>query len=91
MLYALHEMQHALWMPWAALAQVNRSLFSDPLSPLAYTPLSKSVAASAELMLRVTQRYTKPLFDIDSVEIDGEPVAVTEEIALAKPFCELRH
>jgi len=48
-------------------------------------------AAGFELMLRVTQRYNKPAFGIDSVLIAQRQVAVREEVALDKPFCRLLH
>jgi poly(3-hydroxybutyrate) depolymerase len=91
MLYTLHEISHSLLAPWAALARANRQLFSDPLSPFSYTPVARSMAAGSELFLRLTQRYEKPLFGLNQTQIDGQMVAVTDEVVLKKPFCELRH
>jgi len=91
MLYTLHEITHTLLAPWSALARANRQMFSDPLSPLSYMPVARSMAAGSELFLRVTQRYGKPSFRLSETQIDGKAVSVTEEVVLKKPFCELRH
>lgn len=91
MLYTLHELSRSLLAPWAALARVNRQLFSDPLSPLSYMPLARSMAAGSDLFVRIAQRYGRPSFNLTETVIDGRPVAVTEEVSISKPFCELRH
>jgi poly(3-hydroxybutyrate) depolymerase len=91
LLYTLHEMSHTALTPWQMWASMNASLFSHPFSPLSYSPLSRKIAAGSELFVRVTQRYQKPEFGIDEVIIDGRPVAVSETVALDKPFCKLLH
>jgi poly(3-hydroxybutyrate) depolymerase len=90
-LYALHEMQHALLAPWNVWAKTHHELFSHPFSLLAYAPGAKRVAASADLMHRLTKRYDKPEFGLDHTVIDGAEVAVTERVALRRPFCRLLH
>ncbi|MCW5625888.1 MAG: polyhydroxyalkanoate depolymerase, partial [Burkholderiales bacterium] len=62
-----------------------------PHSPLAYAPVSRSVAAANELMVRLLQRYAKPEWGIDTVEVAGKPVAVAIEPIVEKPFCHLLH
>jgi poly(3-hydroxybutyrate) depolymerase len=91
MLYVLHEFQHALLAPWNQAAKVGLELFSNPFSPLAYFPESRRAAAGAELFYRLTQRYEKPAFGLDSTQIDGRAVAVHERVVLGKPFCRLLH
>jgi poly(3-hydroxybutyrate) depolymerase len=91
MLYALHEMQSALLAPWANLAKTSLSLFTHPFSPLSYSPLSQRFAANSELLLRLTQEYGKPAWDIDSAIVADRAVAVSQSIALDKPFCKLIH
>ena len=91
MLYTLHEMSHAALAPWQMWASMNASMFSHPFSPLSYSPLSRKIAAGSELFVRVTQRYQKPQFDISEVRVEGKPVAVSEAVALDKPFCRLLH
>ncbi|MFO1361438.1 MAG: polyhydroxyalkanoate depolymerase [Burkholderiales bacterium] len=91
MLYALHEMHHALLAPWNVWAKTHHELFSHPFSPLAYAPGAKRVAASAELIHRLTRRYEKPEFGLQRALVGGVEVAVNERVALRKPFCRLLH
>jgi poly(3-hydroxybutyrate) depolymerase len=91
MLYALHEMQHAILAPWNILAKVNHDIFSHPFSPLSYVPGSRRIAASNELFHRLTKRYEKPAFGLHRTLVDGVEVAVAERVALDKPFCRLLH
>jgi len=91
MLYNLYETQHQMLGPWRIAAEAARGWFGHPLSPFAYTPIARRIAASTELFLRVTQRYEKPAWNIDSTTIDGKPVAVEAVVELDKPFCKLVH
>ena len=60
MLYQLHEMQRAFLTPFAAFTDAGSQLFSSPYSPLAYTPISRQLAAGYELMTRIGKEYQKP-------------------------------
>jgi len=91
LLYALHEMSHAALAPWQMWASINANVFSHPFSPLSYSPLSRKIAAGSELFVRVTQRYQKPPFGISETRVGGKAVAVSEAVALDKPFCQLLH
>ena len=91
MMYALHEMQHSLFAPFAAAATASHALFTHPHSPWAHTPAARSFAAANELIMRLVRRYKKPEWGIDSVAIGGKPVAVTIEKHVVKPFCHLLH
>ena len=91
MLYALHEMQHAMLAPWVSFAEASLSLYTSPFSALSYLPHSQRLAAGSELMLRVTQRYSKPLWQIEDTVVGGKTVAVSPVAALEKPFCKLIH
>ena len=91
MLYTLHEMGHAALAPWEMWASLNASMFSHPFSPLSYSPLSRNIAAGNELFVRFTQRYDKPQFGISETRIGAKAVAVSETVALDKPFCQLLH
>ena len=91
MLYAIHEMQHAMLAPWVSLAEASMRLYTDPLSPFSYFPVSPRLAAGSELMLRLTQRYKKPLWQIEDALVGGKTVAVSAIPVLEKPFCHLIH
>ncbi len=91
MLYHLHELQRRFLNPMSVWAQATSELFSSPYSPLAYTPLSRRLAAGYELMHRVGKRYEKPAFDLPTTNVAGVEVKISEEVVLERPFCELRH
>ncbi len=91
MIYDLHELQHAAAEPLRLLAETGQQLFTNPFSPLAYLPQSQRVAASSELLARVVKRYEKPAFGLSETSIHGKSVAVREEVADTKPFCNLLH
>ena len=91
MLYQMHDLQHAVLEPLRWWAQANALVFGNPLSPASYTPQAKKMAASFELMLRLSKRYSRPAFEIPHVEVNGRTVEVVEEVLLDKPFCRLLH
>lgn len=91
MLYDLHELQRAFLNPFAAFTDTGSQLFSNPYSPLAYTPVSRQIAAAYELMHRLGKDYEKPKWGLDSTQIGERTVAVTDRVALSRPFCNLVH
>ncbi|MFT3988761.1 polyhydroxyalkanoate depolymerase [Aestuariivirga sp.] len=83
MLYYLYEMNHAALAPWRAAADAGLNFWKNPANPLSSTQMGRSMAASLEMFERGTRRYGKPAFDLGP--------DVTEEVVLAKPFCNLLH
>src|SRR5260221_359489 len=82
MLYSLYEAQHLAVAPLRYMAEWSRGWFGNPFSPFAHLPISRRMAASSDLFLRVTDRYEKPQWHLEDVEI---------EVAQEKPFCRLIH
>lgn len=91
MLYDFHEFQRTFLNPLAYFTEQGSQLFSHPYSPLAYTPVSRQIAASYSLVHRLGKEYEKPQWGLPSTTIQGETVAVQDEIVLEKPFCKLVH
>jgi poly(3-hydroxybutyrate) depolymerase len=91
MLYQLHELQRSMLTPLMQWADASSKLFSNPVSPFAHTPFSQRIAAGYELMYRLGKDYEKPVFAIDTIEIDGATVGIIEETIVTKPFCRLLH
>jgi len=81
-LYTLYEAQHTALVPFRYFAELSRGWFGHPFSPLSHFPLSRRLAASSDLFLRLTERYEKPKWNIPEAET---------EVALARPFCNLIH
>jgi poly(3-hydroxybutyrate) depolymerase len=91
MLYYAYELQRQLAKPVRLWANAVEQVYSSPYNPWADTWFGKSMAASAEIVSRLTQNYSKPAFGLATTEVDGRAVAVNEEILLRKPFCRLLH
>lgn len=91
MLYDLHEIQRSFLAPLAAFSDTSSQLFSHPFSPLAYTPMSRQIAAGYELVHRLGKDYEKPQWGLNETRVNGQPVSVTEHCFLSKPFCNLVH
>jgi len=91
MLYQLYDWQRAAMEPWRLFAQAANELYGHPDSPLSYLPGSKNVAAAFDLMTRLTRRYERPEFGIESVVSGNREYAVREEFDLEKSFCRLLH
>ncbi|HUH59241.1 MAG TPA: polyhydroxyalkanoate depolymerase [Candidimonas sp.] len=91
MLYDLHELQRSFLTPLAAFTDTGSQIFSHPYSPFAYTPVSRQIAATCELVHRLGKDYEKPAWGLPFTEIAGKQVAITEHNVLAKPFCNLVH
>ena len=43
-------------------------IFSNPVNPLAHTPIGRSLAASYELFARMTRPHPKPAFGLTSTD-----------------------
>lgn len=91
MLYDLHEFQRAFLNPLAAFTEHGSQLFSHPYSPLAYTPVSRQIAASYSLVHRLGKEYEKPAWGLHTTKINGRNIAVQDRVVLHKPFCNLVH
>ncbi|AKJ29929.1 polyhydroxyalkanoate depolymerase [Caldimonas brevitalea] len=90
MLYQLYETQRALLSPFAEFASASSKLYSHPLSPFTHTPGADRVAAGFDLMHRLSKEYEKPQFGITTVKVGDLDIAVQEQVAVDKPFCQLR-
>ena len=90
-MYWLYEMGHAALDPSRAFADATRLFFKNPANPFAHTEYGKSVAAAAELFERVTRRYGRPEWRIDSTLVGGERVPVHINTVWERPFCRLLH
>ena len=91
MLYQLYDMQRAALKPMRLWADGIRATFRHPFLPAAYTELGRSIAATAELFERLTRRFGKASFDLETTVVDGQTVAVTEHVVAEWPFWRLLH
>ena len=66
--YQFYEMAHAALVPARAFSDAAHFLFRNPFNPLSATPFGKNIAAGAELFERMTRRYGKPMFGLDTTD-----------------------
>jgi poly(3-hydroxybutyrate) depolymerase len=91
MLYDAYEVQRSLLAGASKLAGLGAGWLSNPANPWGYSSMGPIVAASLEVFAHAAAPRGKPEFEIDSVRIKGQDVAVHEEILLRKPFGQLKH
>jgi len=91
MKYHAYELAHAMVSPWRMVSQGLRFHLDFPLNPLSGMPVSRSMSAACSLFERMTNRYGKPEWGINSVPVDGKDVPVAVKTTAAKPFCNLIH
>jgi poly(3-hydroxybutyrate) depolymerase len=91
MSYHVYEMLHLAFAPARAATGALLHTIKSPLNPLYHTTLGRNIAASAELFERMTRRYGKPAFGLDTTTVDGVTVEIAEEHVWFKPFCGLLH
>ena len=89
--YDSFEMTHLALTPARALFDLAWMTFKNDFNPLAHTLIGRNLAASAELFGRMTRRYSKPAFNLDTTVVNGERVGVAEEIVWERPFCGILH
>lgn len=89
MLYQLHDLQYAFTAPLHLQAEITKMAMVNPFNPLSHTPMGRTIAASAEMVERLTRRFGKPEFNLPFTEIAGKKVAVHEEVIAQKPFGNL--
>ena len=85
MLYQIYDWQRAALEPWRMFAQAANEIYGHPGSPLSCLPGSRNVAAAFDLMTRLTQRYERPPFGIDSIASGGREYAVKEIYDVERP------
>jgi poly(3-hydroxybutyrate) depolymerase len=90
-IYWLYEMGHAALDPVRAFADATRLYYRNPVNPFAHTTYGKSIAATMELFERVTRRYGRPDWNVESTTIGGERVPVHIDVVWERPFCRLLH
>ncbi len=91
MLYQLYELNYNAAQPLNFFAQALQAALKSPFFPGGQSEMGRLIGASAEMLERSTRRFGKPAFGLTETTIAGETITVTEDIAMAKPFCELRH
>jgi poly(3-hydroxybutyrate) depolymerase len=91
MLYDAYEMQRSLLAGASTLANIGAGWMQNPVNPFAYSGMGPIVASALDVFAHAAAPRGKPHFGIETTRVDGRQVAVSEEIALRKPFGQLKH
>jgi poly(3-hydroxybutyrate) depolymerase len=89
--YYAYEIAHAIVGPLRFGAEALKYGVESPFNPFSQTPFNRAVSAACEVFENVTRRYGKPHFGLKETRVNGFAVPLTEEIVVAKPFCNLVH
>ncbi len=90
-LYTAIEMGRAQLSPMRMMLKSAGEWTDSPFNPFSHTAAARSFAATYELADRMTRHYPKPVFDIQTIMVEGKEVAVSEESLWSKPLCNLLH
>ncbi|WP_366657105.1 polyhydroxyalkanoate depolymerase [Fodinicurvata sp. EGI_FJ10296] len=91
MLYDFHDANHAFFTPVRMMAHATKNVLNNPFVPASYTWPGQAMAAGADVLTHITERREKPVWGIDSVEVRGRKLAVTQDIVRTREFCDLVH
>jgi poly(3-hydroxybutyrate) depolymerase len=91
MLYHVYEMNHAAMMPLRIMADAGLAFWNNNSNPLSRSYMGRAASASLEMFERMTRRYGKPDFAIESTIINGAEVPVLQKPVLSRPFARLLH
>ncbi len=91
MLYDTYQVHSDVLAPIRLMAEFFRGVLTQPWPLIENAPFVRGAAAAMELLSNAGMSHDRPDFGIRSVAIDGEEIAVTEEVVASHPFCNLLH
>jgi poly(3-hydroxybutyrate) depolymerase len=90
MLYDAYEMQRSLLAGASTLANLGAGWMQNPANPFSYSSMGPIVSSALDVFAHAAAPRGKPDFGLTSTLVDGKEVAVREEIALRRPFGQLK-
>ncbi len=91
MLYNAYEIQRNFLAGASAMATAGMELLQNPANPFAYFGGGPILASALDVFAHASAPRGKPAFGLDTTEVNGQTVAVTEEIVARKTFGQLVH
>ncbi|WP_324750858.1 polyhydroxyalkanoate depolymerase [Sphingomonas sp. LY54] len=90
MLYDAYEMQRSLLAGASTLANIGAGWMQNPANPFSYSGMGPIVASALDVFAHASAPRGKPEFGLETTLVNGEEVAVHEEVVLRKPFGQLK-
>jgi poly(3-hydroxybutyrate) depolymerase len=91
MLYEAYQIHNDALAPIRLVAQACRGFLDQPWPLIGNAPVIRGAAAAMELLSNAGMSHDRPDFGIRTVTIEGEEIAVVEEVVARNPFCNLLH
>lgn len=91
MIYQYYDISRRALAQASLVARAGSAVLSHPFNPMAYSNTGSVAAAALDVFAHSTHPYGKPAFGLDMTMIDGQAVAITEEIVVDRPFGRLLH
>ena len=89
MMYQAYQAQSDLMWPLRALAKLSVPMLQDRRFGLSAHASLRQAAAACKVLELAEVTHRRPPWNLPSVLVGGEPVAVTEEIVMTTPFATL--
>jgi poly(3-hydroxybutyrate) depolymerase len=83
-------MQRSLLAGASTLANIGAGWMQNPANPFSYSGMGPIVASALDVFAHAAAPRGKPEFGLETTLVNGEEVAVHEEIVLRKPFGQLK-
>src|SRR4028119_2221150 len=90
MLYDAHEMQRSLLAGASTLANIGTGWMRNPANPFSYSGMGPIVSSALDVFAHASAPRGKPEVGLTSTTVHGKEIEVHEEIALRKPFGQLK-
>src|SRR6476619_5198403 len=90
MLYDAYEVQRSLLAGASTLANLGADWLNNPANPLSYSQMGPIMASALDVFAHASASRGKPDFGLTPPVVEGEEVAVAEEVVLRKPFGQLK-
>jgi poly(3-hydroxybutyrate) depolymerase len=92
MLYEMYEFNSLMLVPAHMVADATSKILSHPFNAATLSEEGRTIAAGWEVLERVTRRFAKPEFGIESVQVaSGAEVKIKQETVKRDVFCRLLH
>jgi poly(3-hydroxybutyrate) depolymerase len=90
MLYDAYEMQRSLLAGASTLANLGVGWLNNPANPLSYSQMGPIMASALDVFAHASASRGKPEFGLTHAVVEGEEVAIVEEIVMRLPFGQLK-
>lgn len=91
MLYFAHDMQRAMLAGASRWADATANFIGTIPAPFNYAFGGPTAASALDVFAHASAPRGKPKFGLDSVEVGGKTLPVSESVEARKPFGQLKH